>query len=100
MIKHIVMWKLKDEHNGMTKDELILEMSIRLSELKNKIKEVVDLHVGINGIHFDKNSDLVLTSDFNSFDDLATYAVHPDHVKVGEFIKNIVLDRACVDYEY
>lgn len=100
MVKHIVMWKLKEEHNGMTKDELILEMSNRLIELKDKISELVDLQIGINGIHFEKNSDLVLITDFNSFEDLATYAAHPDHIKVVGFAKEIVVDRACVDYEY
>lgn len=100
MVKHIVMWKLKEEHNNMTKDELILEMSNQLLELKGKINELVDIQVGVNGIHFEKNSDLVLITEFNSFEDLEIYAKHPDHLKVVAFAKEIVIERACVDFEY
>lgn len=99
MVKHIVMWKLKDEFDGKSKDELILEMTNQLLDLKGKIPELINIEVGINGIHFEKNSDLVLVTEFNSFEDLDVYAKHPDHLKVVEFVKNIVTDRACVDYE-
>ncbi len=99
MIKHIVMWKLKDEHNGMNKEALATEMKNQLLNLKSHISELVSIEVGINSIHPDKNSDIVLTTEFKNFDDLATYAVHPEHLKVVDFVKQIVVDRACVDYE-
>lgn len=100
MVKHIVMWKLKEEHNGMNKKALAQEIKKQLLPLKNLIPELIEMQVGLNDIHPNKNSDIVLTTDFKSFNDLATYAAHPDHIKVGEFIKQVVIDRACVDYEY
>lgn len=100
MVKHIVIWKLKNEHNRMNKAELAQEMKSQLLALKNQIPQIKDIKVGINSIHFEKNSDLVLESDFNSFEDLATYSTHPEHMKVVEFAKQIVIDRAAVDYEY
>lgn len=100
MVKHIVMWKLKDEHNGMNKEELAVEMKNQLMALKGSIAELVDIQVGINSINPDKNSDIVLTTEFNTSDDLATYAGHPEHMKVVAFAKQIVVERACVDYEF
>lgn len=100
MVKHIVMWKLKDEHNGMNKAELTNEMKKQLLALKNDITELVSIDVGINTIHPEKNSDIVLTTEFKSFDDLNAYAIHPEHLKVVDFVKQIVVERACVDYEF
>jgi len=94
------MWKLKDELNGKKKPELAAEMKARLLDLKGKIKELKSIEVGINGIHFDKNSDIVLVTDFNTYDDLAVYANHPDHLKVVDFVKEVAIARACVAYEF
>lgn len=100
MVKHIVMWKLKEELNGKSKNELASEMKVRLLDLKGKIHELKNIEVGINGINFDKNSDIVLITDFNTYNDLSVYANHPDHLKVGDFVKEVAISRACVDYEY
>ncbi len=100
MVKHIVMWKLKDEHKGTDKNKLAEELKLKLMALKNSISEIIHIQVGINAIHFDKNADVILICDFNNFDDLAKYAIHPEHAKVGAFVKQIVVDRLAVDYEY
>jgi hypothetical protein len=44
--------------------------------------------------------DLALISEFNSMKDLKAYAVHPEHVKAGTGIREILEKRACVDYEF
>ena len=43
--------------------------------------------------------DLILISEFDSFEDLERYRVHPDHVAVGEFMRPVRSARACVDFE-
>ncbi|MGD9994071.1 MAG: Dabb family protein [Salinivirgaceae bacterium] len=99
MVKHIVMWTLKENHKGKTKDELASEMTARLLELKKLIPEIKFMEVGRNVIHPEKNHDLVLVSEFNSFNDLENYATHPEHLKVVAFVKEIVTSRAAIDYE-
>jgi lambda repressor-like predicted transcriptional regulator len=99
MIKHIVLWKLKEQHNGKTKDTLANEMTSRLLELKKLIPEIKFMEVGRNVIYPERNHDLVLVSEFNSFDDLELYANHPEHLKVVAFVKEIVTSRAAIDYE-
>ncbi len=42
--------------------------------------------------------DMVLCTEFQTLEDLQTYAAHPEHQKVVEFVKPLVSDRAVVDY--
>ena len=98
MIKHIVMWSLKEEYNGQTKNTIANELKTRLLDLENKIPQLKSIAVGINEIHFDRNHDVVLITEFNSFDDLAIYANHPDHLKLVEFVKQISTARAAIDF--
>lgn len=98
MIKHIVMWTLKEEHNGMQKAEIANELKSRLLDLKNKIDQLKSIEVGINAIHPEKNHDVVLVTTFDSFDDLAAYSIHPDHMKVVDFVKEIATGRAAADF--
>ena len=48
MIKHIVMWKLKDEAEGNSKDENAKIIKNSLEDLKGKINEIVDIEVVID----------------------------------------------------
>lgn len=98
MIKHIVMWTLKDEYKGKPKDEIANELKKRLLALENKIDLIKSIEVGINAIHPEKNHDVVLITEFDSFDDLANYSTHPDHMNVVDFVKEISTGRAAVDY--
>lgn len=98
MIKHIVMWTLKEEHNGKLKNEIAEELKGKLLALKDKIEQVKSIEVGINAIHPDKNHDVALITEFESFDDLAIYAQHPDHLVVVDYVKGIATGRAAVDF--
>ena len=99
MIKHIVMWKVKDEHEGMNKLELSLELKRVLEELPSKINQIREFEVGFNFNPSDAAYDVVLYSSFDSKEDLEIYQKHPDHVKVAGFVGVIRTERAVVDYE-
>jgi len=92
MIKHIVIWKLKDQ-------EQALEMKKRLEALPHKIKEIQSLEVGINILPVN-DYDIALTVTFNNLDDLNTYQNHPDHLQVFAFVKQVAEKRVAVDYEF
>ncbi|PKP28267.1 MAG: stress responsive protein [Bacteroidetes bacterium HGW-Bacteroidetes-19] len=98
MIKHIVMWSLKEEYNGQSKNTIAKELKTRLLELENKIPQIKSIEVGINEVNFDRNHDVVLITEFDSFDDLSTYANHPDHLNLVEFVKQISTARAAIDF--
>ncbi|ELC8442410.1 Dabb family protein [Clostridium perfringens] len=99
MIKHIVMWKLQDEAEGNSKAENAKIIKDSLENLKGKIKEIIDLEVGIDVNKSEQAYDVVLYSTFNSLEDLDSYQKNPDHVKVGSFVKKVANSRVVVDYE-
>jgi len=76
-------------------------MQQMLLALKNKLSMITELEVGINSPKAEiSNNDVVLITSFNSFKDLESYQIHPEHKKVAEFIGKIRESRACIDYEY
>jgi hypothetical protein len=109
MLKHIVMWKLKEEAEGAGKKQNALEMKKRLEKLKGPISEIQELEVGLqmepspfvktSGDKPEAAYDLVLYSTFRDKGDLEKYQKHPEHQKVVEFVKKVVADRKVVDYE-
>lgn len=101
MVKHIVMFKFLDSAEGRTKKENLLIAADMLIDLQGKVPTLVSSSVSLNSELADKsNYDLVLVADFNDFEGLNEYIVHPLHKAVGAFIKNVRESRACVDYEY
>lgn len=99
MIKHIVMWKLKEFADGKEKQENAKIIKTGLENLQDKINELKFIEVGINVNNSSQAYDVVLYSQFENMEDLNIYQNHPEHIKVGEFVKKVVNERVVVDYE-
>ena len=95
MIKHIVMWKFKDEIAEADK----LEMKRQLESLKGVVPSLADIEIGLNVADCPPAMDMVLSSEFQTQEGLNAYVAHPEHQKVVEFVKTLICDRAVVDYE-
>ena len=100
MIKHIVMWKLKEIAEGKTKQENAEIMKELLEGLPAKIEELDSAEMGINILVGEDAAicDVVLTTECKDQEALKAYAVHPEHQKVVQFIKKVVEERRVVDY--
>lgn len=98
MVRHIVMWKFKDEAEGLTKKENLLKVKAMLEALPEKIDFIRRMEVHLNENDNGKNFDAVLISEFDSLDDVKKYRVHPDHVKISQYVSLVRLDRASADY--
>lgn len=98
MIRHIIMFKLKDFGSEDIKKQKLTELKKMIDELAFSIREVVSIEAGINISTRDIAYDLVLVSEFRTEEDLRTYAAHPEHRKVVDFLKDIKLSSAVVDY--
>ena len=99
MVKHIVMWRLKDEALGRTKEENALKLKETLMALKDVIDELKAVDVGLNFNPSEAAFDVVLYSEFEDREGLNAYQNHPEHLKIVEFVGEIRTDRAVVDYE-
>ncbi len=98
MIKHVVMWKLKDFAEGADRARNAKRVKIELLALKNLIPQIWHIEVGINCIESDSSYDVVLNSVFKNQNDLEIYLKHPDHRAVAEFVGKIKESRVVVDY--
>ncbi len=98
MVKHIVMWKLKEEAHGndkVTNARLIKE---KLEALNGQISGLIRLEVGIDFLG-EGNLDVVLCSELENRKALDTYQNHPLHQALLPFVKEAVTERKAVDYE-
>lgn len=99
MIKHIVMWKLKEFSEGRSKAENIQIMKSMLEALNGKIPGLEKLEVGLNISSSEMGFDLVLYSEFKDEQALETYQNHPEHLIIREFVGKVRDKRAVVDYK-
>lgn len=96
MVKHIILWKLKDEHNNISVKQGIKE---KLEELSGKIPGLVEINVQISSLE-SSNADVMLYSVFEDEASLKGYATHPEHVFVADtFVKPFTQTRLCLDFE-
>lgn len=99
MIRHIVMFEFLKEAEGRSALQNAVIAKDKLYALVDKIPYIKTMEIGINDSEADDtNYTLCLTCDFDTMEDLQSYAVHPDHLEVGAFISTVRLSRACVDY--
>ncbi|ADU26005.1 Dabb family protein [Ethanoligenens harbinense] len=96
MVKHIVMWKLKEFAAGADKKANAIQMKKRLEALQGVVPGAYKMEVGIN--YNPGGYDVVLYSEFNDHDALEGYQVHPEHIRVQEFIREVTMTRVVADY--
>ena len=96
MVKHIILWKLKDEANT---DEVKAGIKQGLEGLMGKIPGLTEIKVQTTCID-SSNADVMLYSVFESAEALKGYAVHPAHVEVADTkVRPFTATRACIDFE-
>ena len=100
MVKHIILWRLREDLSEAQKRETARAIKQGLESLKGVVPGLVDIHVQIDGRLETSNADIMLDSTLESFEALKGYAVHPAHVAVANGVvrPNTAL-RTCLDYE-
>ena len=98
ILKHIVMWKFKDEAEGRTRTENAQWMKEHLEALVGQVPELLSAEVGINIRESEAAYDAVLTATFRSIRDLETYKNHPLHQEISNYCKKVRISRIVADY--
>jgi hypothetical protein len=99
VIKHIVVWKLKETAHGHDKMKNARMIKEKLESLNGKIDGLLKMEVGIDYSHTENSSDVVLYSEFVSKKDLENYQSHPEHKAIMPFVSEVRSERRMVDYE-
>lgn len=99
MVKHVILWQLKDEYTLEEKKEIISGIKNGLESLNGKISGLLEIKVYGNGLA-SSNADVMLWTVFEDEASLKGYAVHPLHVAVAdEKVRPFTKLRVCMDYE-
>lgn len=97
MIKHFVLFQLKDEYTPEEKKTIYETMKEGFKKLPSKINVLRKLEVHKN-INPKEVYDIVLVAYVETKDDLNTYANHPDHAEcIAQYIKPHLKHRAALD---
>lgn len=99
MIKHIVMWKLKDRAEDSDKATNIIKMKALLESCRGIVPGMLKLEVGLAHPPLEATYDVVLYSEFADQAALDAYQVHPTHQAIKPFIGAVKIERQCMDYE-
>jgi hypothetical protein len=98
LIRHVVMWTLKPEADGVSRAENARRLRERLEALPAAIPQIRALEVGLDLEAEAGAWDVVLVSTFEREADLAAYRIHPAHVALVEWLRRVRDQRATVDY--
>ena len=99
MVKHVILWVLKEEIQGEEKEKIKAEIKEGLEGLKGQIPGLIDIKVNINPLP-SSNCDVMLDSSFEDEEALKGYAVNPKHVAVADGkVRPYTARRVCMDLE-
>ena len=98
MIRHIVMWKLKDHAEGADRAANALEMKRRLDACAAIVPGIVAFEVALAQPGHEASCDVILYAVFEDAATLAAYAAHPTHQALMPFFKAVRDSRSCMDY--
>lgn len=99
MVKHIILWQLKDELTDAEKASVKKEIKEGLEGLVGKVPGLKEVHVYIDGLP-SSNADIMLDTTLDDEDALKGYAVHPDHLAVANGkVRPNTKTRTCMDFE-
>ena len=99
MVKHVILWKLKEEYSREEAAEIKKGVKDGLEGLKGKIPGLIDIRVYTEPLD-SANCDMMLDSRFENEEALKGYTVHPEHVEVATTkVRPFVASRTVMDCE-
>lgn len=99
VIKHIVMWKLKDFAENASKRENLVTVKGLLDACSQIVTGILKYETAIAQPNFDATYDIVLYAEFASIAALDAYNRHPQHQALKPFVAAVREARQCIDYE-
>lgn len=99
MVKHIILWKLKENLSEQEKKDVMAGIKENLESLVGKVPGLTRVVV-ITDKLASSNADVMLDSELESEEALKGYQSHPEHVKVADtYVRPYTEVRLCIDYE-
>lgn len=97
MIQHLVMWSFREDLQGAAREEAAEKMKKDLEALVGIVPGLISAKV-LTEVLPSSTCDIALLTTLESQEALKGYAIHPEHLKVADFIKAVTCNRAALDY--
>ena len=99
MVKHIILWTLKDEFSAEEKEQIKKGIKENLEALVGKVPGLVSMLIRTEYLP-SSTVEVMLDSTLENEEALKGYRVHPAHVAAANtFVRPFTATRACIDYE-
>jgi quinol monooxygenase YgiN len=99
MIKHIVMWKLKEQAEGADRATNAGKMKALLDACADLVPGILKFETALAQPGLECTYDVVLYSEFASSAALDAYQQHPQHQALKPFFGAVREARQCMDYQ-
>ena len=99
MLKHIVMWKLKEHAEGADRAANAVKLKALLDACDSLVPGMLKLEVAIAEPGLEATYDVVMYSEFADRAALDAYQEHPQHVALKPFVIAVREARQCMDYQ-
>lgn len=99
MLKHIVIWKLKEQAEGADRAVNAARMKTLLDACRDIVPGMLTFEVVLAQPGLEATCDVVLYSEFADKAALDAYQNHPQHVALKPFVMAVREARQCMDYE-
>ena len=97
MVKHYIIWKLKE--NVLNKDKVVLDIKTNLENLVGRINGLVSMKISTEKLD-SSSGDVMMDSTFESIASLKEYSKNPLHQNVANtFVRPFVEVRLSFDTE-
>ncbi|MBQ8683719.1 MAG: Dabb family protein [Clostridia bacterium] len=95
MVRHVILWKLKEEYNT---EEIKAGIKTGIEGLVGQVPGLLEAHVYYGGLP-SSNADVMLDTLLEDEAALKAYAVHPAHVEVANtLVRPYTAARSCLDF--
>lgn len=99
MVRHVIVWTLKDEYSDSEKEQIKAGIKEGLEGLQGKIPGLVEIKVNTDTLA-SSSGDAMLDSLFENEEALKNYSSNPLHVEVANTkVRPYVKIRSSFDYE-
>ena len=98
MVKHIILWKIKEEKTAEEKQQIKENVKKGLEGLLGQVPGLTECHVQIEALA-SSTADILLVSTFTDEEALTAYKTHSAHVEVADtYVRPFMEVRMCLDF--
>ena len=100
MVKHIILWKLREDLSAEEKVSVKAGIKAGLEGLQGVVPGLLSIQVQTDGVLPTSNADVMLDCTLESEEALKGYAVHPAHVAAANAkVRPFTAVRSCIDFK-